>query len=142
MYHFGIALLAEYSVLFGISTAVPGINPGEQITSYNDDLALFAFGGKDGTVGWCAVPKNDQKYMYPHVPRFTQDDAIATCESFREVPILRDAKFGDIWDRRVAFSKTSLEEGMLQTWSHGRIVCIGDSISKVNRVSSCPLPLR
>lgn len=123
-------------MIFGISTAVPGITSGEQTIRISDNLTVLVFGGKKGSVGWGVVQKLDQKYTYPHIPRFTQEDAIATAKSHLKLPICKGTKFGDIWERRVAFSMTALEEGILQTWYHGRIVCIGDSINKVNQCSS------
>lgn len=132
-------MVAEYSGIFGMSTAVPGIKPGEQIVRSNNNAAILIFGGKGDSVGWGAMRKLDQKYTYPHIPRYTQDDAVATAKALANQVILNDVKFGDIWDRRYASSMTTLEEGMLQSWYHGRIVCIGDSSNKVNKSLGSPL---
>lgn len=133
-----LGLIAEYGGVLGISTAVPGIQRGEQIFRFNDDLTIFLFGGKNASVGWLLVRKLDQKYTYPNRPHFTQDDAVEFCKPLLNLPIWGDTKFNDIWTRREQFAAISLEEGIFQHWHYGRIVCIGDSVNKVVN----PLPRR
>lgn len=124
-------LVTEYAAVLGISTGDTGIERGEQIFRFIDGSVIFLFGGKDGSVGWLLVQKLDKKYVWPDRPRFTQDDAARFCEALLDVPIWRDTKFSDLWNRREQFAIISLEEGIVQQWNYGRIICIGDSVNKV-----------
>ncbi|KKK22258.1 hypothetical protein P175DRAFT_0477239 [Aspergillus ochraceoroseus IBT 24754] len=63
--------------------------------------------------------------------RYTDADAEAVADSFAGHPICERLVFGDIWRKRTRGSLISLEEGVLQHWSHGRIVLAGDSVHKV-----------
>ncbi|EYE93395.1 FAD-dependent oxidoreductase [Aspergillus ruber CBS 135680] len=125
------SLVTEYAAVLGISVGNTGIERGEQIFRFIDGSVIFLFGGKDGSVGWLLVQKLDKKYVWPDRPRFTQDDAVRFCEALQDVPIWRDIKFCDLWNRREQFDIISLEEGIVQQWNYGRIICIGDSVNKM-----------
>ncbi|KAJ5770266.1 FAD-dependent monooxygenase [Penicillium nucicola] len=122
--------MTNYRCVFGTSDPVPGIIPGEQIMKCHDGLTIIIFGGKDGLIGWCAVQRLDKTHRYPNIPRYLQADAVSLCERLTNLPIRNDLRFGNIWDRRKSVVMTALEEGLLQTWNYGRIVCIGDSVNK------------
>jgi FAD dependent monooxygenase len=115
----------------GLSTSVPGLSTGEQIIRSYDGFALFVFCGKDGEVGWFATEKLDQRYTYPERPGYTEEDAMAYCESMSDVNVWGDIKFGVVWKARTSFSHALVDEHVFSTWSYGRVVCVGDSVVKV-----------
>jgi FAD dependent monooxygenase len=96
-----------------------------------DGLTIFVLGGRNGLIGWLVVQKLDRRYYYPNVPRYSQADAIALCGYLLSVKLRKEINFGDVWDKRRSFMMSALEEGILRTWHHGPIVCIGDSSNKV-----------
>lgn len=122
---------AEFGAVVGISNGVRGICAGDQVTSLHDDSTILLFAGKGGFTSWVVVQKLDRKYTYPNTPRFSQDDAVHACRRLLGLRVYRDVVFGDVWDRRESLAMVALEEGLLPTWHHGRIVCIGDSVNKV-----------
>lgn len=122
----------EYSGVVGISNEVVGIRPGEQITRMYDGLTIFIFGGKGTLIGWLVVQRLGRRYKYPNTPRFSQNDAINACTQLLDYPVRRHVNFGDVWAQRESFTMVSLEEGFLPYWHNGRVVCIGDSVSKVS----------
>lgn len=124
-------MFAEYSCAFGISGAVSGLNSGELIAFSHDLLTILAIVGKDNHVFWFLIRKLKNKYIYPDVPRYSQDDAIDVCQSYQDLPIFNGVTFGDIWNNREVFSMTALEENVFRTWHIGRVVCFGDSMHKV-----------
>jgi len=63
--------------------------------------------------------------------RYTDVDADALANSVAGHPIGERLVFRDIWRTRIRGSLISLEEGVLQHWSHGRIVLAGDSVHKI-----------
>jgi len=43
-------------------------------------------------------------------------------------------RFGDIWKKRHVYALLNLEEGNLETWTGGSIICIGDIVHKVYHI--------
>ncbi|KAF7592167.1 hypothetical protein BBP40_000654 [Aspergillus hancockii] len=125
------SLKVEFACIFGISNSVEDVKSWDHVIRYNKHITLFVFPGTNNGIFWLLFQKLDRKHTYPDVPRFTRDDAIARCESLASLAVWENVRFGDIWAQRRSFHMTALEEGLLKTWHHGRIVCIGDSVSKM-----------
>jgi 2-polyprenyl-6-methoxyphenol hydroxylase-like FAD-dependent oxidoreductase len=121
----------EYACVFGISSGVPDLCAGEQITSLNDRRSYLVFPGKDNRIFWFLLLRLDQVYTYPGGPRYSIEDAERTCEKYANDRIWKGVRFADVWERRKVFSMTNLEEHVYQKWHCGRVVCIGDSMHKV-----------
>lgn len=133
-------MTVEYACVFGISNAVPGLRPGEQVTSFNEGRSFLVFPGVDERAFWFLLYKLDRVFPYHRAPRFSNADAERVCSLFSEDIIWRTLKFKDLWERRETFSVTGLEEHVFQTWHSGRVVCIGDSMHKVHLLwSPCGL---
>ncbi|KNG89842.1 putative FAD-dependent monooxygenase [Aspergillus nomiae NRRL 13137] len=124
-------MTVEFACVFGISNPVEGVKSWDHVIRYNRGVTLFVFPGTDNGVFWLLFRKLDKRYTYPNTPRFTKEDAISTCESLVDLAVWENVHFGDIWRQRRTFHMTALEEGLLRTWHYGRIVCIGDSVSKM-----------
>ncbi|KAL2842634.1 hypothetical protein BJX68DRAFT_270569 [Aspergillus pseudodeflectus] len=125
------ALKVEYSCIYGISSALPGLEVGEQVATFADGFTIMTYQGLGGRVYWFVIEKLDRKYTYPHIPRFTDQDAVRNCERLGSVWLRNSVHFRDVWRCRETFAMTALEEAVLRPWSDGRIVCIGDSIHKM-----------
>lgn len=125
-------MYAEYSCIYGISSAVPELLKGEQVTRFYDGLTILTFHGKEGRVFWFVIQKLDKKYYYPKCPRFDKRDAEVACERLESCKVWDGATFGDLWARREVYSMMVLEENVFQHWHFGRIVCLGDSMLKVS----------
>ncbi|KAE8355657.1 flavo protein monooxygenase [Aspergillus coremiiformis] len=123
---------AQYSCVSGISSHVEGLTPGEVIWASHDHRSIVTFPAKDGGVFWFLILKLEKRYQYPKIPRYSQEDAIKACQKHTHLSVTDRLTFNDIWNQRKTFSMTALEEGTLQTWCAGRIVCIGDSVHKMN----------
>ncbi|KAL5358191.1 hypothetical protein BJX96DRAFT_163591 [Aspergillus floccosus] len=120
----------EYACVFGISSANSGLQPGQQITCFNDGWSILSVIGKKGRTFWFLFLKLDKLYTYGTAPRFSAEDAFFYCERLRSETYWGAIKFGDIWDKREAFDMAPLEEALFSQWHWGRIVCIGDSMHK------------
>lgn len=125
-------LSAEYGCVFGVCKAVPGENRWEHIIRYNENFCFLFFPASGTDLFFNIIYKLKQKYMYPNIPRFTQDEAIEVCESVADFPVWNDVKFGDIWEQRLNFALVPLEEHMFRNWHHRRMICVGDSVSKMS----------
>ncbi|KAL4954365.1 hypothetical protein BDW69DRAFT_194088 [Aspergillus filifer] len=125
------SLHADYSCVFGISSPLPGICPGEQVVACSKNATVLAFPGKDARVGWGLVQKLDKRYTYSEGTQLSKDSLLAVARLARGIHLYKDIKFGDLQDNTKQCSSAMLEEGLFEIWHHGRIVCIGDSVSKM-----------
>lgn len=124
-------MTVQNACVFGVSSDVVGLAPGQQVCSFNDNRSFLTFTGKDGRVFWFLVKKLEQKYSYNNAPRFTSKDIEPICHPFMSDTIIENTRFSDLWARKQMCSITPLAENVFQTWSYRRIVCIGDSMHKV-----------
>ncbi|KAL2823237.1 hypothetical protein BDW59DRAFT_173571 [Aspergillus cavernicola] len=125
-----LGLTVEFSCIFGMSSAVTGLEVGEQVSCLYDGFTIMTYQGLGGRVYWLVVEKLDRKYIYPPLPRFSQQDAIDGCERHGGIWLRNTVHFRDVWANRETFAMTPLEEGLLRPWHSRRIVCVGDSIHK------------
>jgi FAD dependent monooxygenase len=124
-------MTVEYSCVFGISSPIKGLEMGDQVNAFFDRLTIITIHGKDSRVFWFVIQKLDKKYTYPNSPRFTDADAAAMAEKLKDVRFYKDITFGQVWTNKEAASMTALEETVFQTWHHGRMALLGDSVHKV-----------
>ncbi|KAI9039671.1 FAD-dependent oxidoreductase [Aspergillus affinis] len=124
-------LRAEYVCLFGISRPVDGINPGDQIISCYDNKSILVFPSKDASIGWALIKKLDRGYILPDSALLSNAEVQTMGQAAADLTIYRDVRFRDLWIRTPRYSTTLLQEGLLDTWHYGRIVCVGDSVSKM-----------
>ncbi|KAH1304729.1 hypothetical protein KXW98_001578 [Aspergillus fumigatus] len=125
------AMAVEYACIFGISSSVPKLQPGEQVASFNNGRSYLTFPGKNGRVFWFLLLKLDRKYSYSNAPRFSSTDAEKRAERFADDHIWAGVNFRDLWKSKEVFSFVNLEEYLFQQWHWERIVCIGDSMHKM-----------
>ncbi|GKZ77594.1 hypothetical protein AnigIFM56816_011332 [Aspergillus niger] len=125
------SMTVEYVCVFGISSAIPGLEISEQINGIYDHLSILTIHGRHGRVFWFVIQKLDRKYVYPDVPRFSDEDAVQLFERVKHVRFWKDICVGDLWKNREVSSMTALEEGVFETWHHERMVLIGDSVHKM-----------
>ncbi|GKZ25789.1 hypothetical protein AbraIFM66951_010010 [Aspergillus brasiliensis] len=125
------SLTVEYVCVFGISSAIPGLEISEQINGIFDHLSILTIHGRHGRVFWFVIQKLDRKYVYPDVPRFSDEDAVQLFERVKHVRFWKNICVGDLWKNREVFSMTALEEGVFETWHYDRMVLAGDSVHKM-----------
>lgn len=127
-------LTAEFRGLYGISETIEGVPHSHFTIVVGVGQVCYYLAGENGHIYWVLAEKLPQKLHFPHVPKYTDIDAIAYAEARLEKPLLSDTtklKFGDLWEKRLVYALVNTEEGNLKTWTAGNIVCIGDIIHKV-----------
>lgn len=124
------------------SSAVPGLDIGEQVACFHDGFTIMTYQGLGGQVYWFIVQKLDRKYTYPYHPSFSKQDAVDVCERLGNVWLRDTVHFRHVWANRETFAVTPLEEGIVRPWHSGRMVCIGDSIHKVKFTQTLCIPRR
>lgn len=63
--------------------------------------------------------------------RYTEEDAAALVEEYRDRKMCSTWTLKDAWNARIRANLVSQEEGILDQWSYGRAVLIGDAVHKV-----------
>jgi len=130
----------EYKCLFGISRTndtVCTMPPGYTYWSYGNNYSTTVTYGEPGLIFWFLWTSID-KVQSINSPRYTEKDAENLVEEFRNKKMCGEFSIGDAWDARVRANLFAQEEGILDQWSYGRAVLIGDAIHKV-RAKSVPL---
>lgn len=127
-------LTAEYRGLYGISNPIDGLVPGTMTFVVGVNDLCYWMVGKRGRVYWCLVEKLPEKLRFPNIPKYTDSEAIEYAEERAQKVLISDSvsvRFGDLWKKKQAYALVAVEEGNLQTWTAGNIVCIGDVVHKV-----------
>ncbi|KJZ80337.1 hypothetical protein HIM_00187 [Hirsutella minnesotensis 3608] len=129
----------SYSCIFGISSPIEKLEPGTQLTCYNDGYSILTVVGQNGRVFWFLFLKLEETHIYRgsrnDAWRFTSADAEAHCQRLAQEPVWNDVTFGQVWSRCEVYQMTALEEGLFSQWHWDKIVCIGDSMHKVSSSS-------
>lgn len=124
-------LTVEFRCMFGISSPIKDLIPGEQVNALFDGLTIITIHGKNGRVYWFVIQKLDKKYTYPNCPRYMASDIELAAEELRSIVFYKDLNFGHLWETRETVSMTVLEENTFETWYHDRLVLLGDSAHKM-----------
>jgi hypothetical protein len=122
---------SEYRCLFGISSAVPGLEERTHYRAFNKDWSFLVIPGKDDCCFWFVFEKMDKTYYTSSIPRFTEADQADFVKPFIMRYISQQVTFNAVWERKTHSSLTSLEEAQYSHWAFDRFVCVGDLIHKM-----------
>lgn len=104
---------------------------GAVYNGYDQGVSTIIAAGVPDYIYWFLFVKNSEQTSIPNVPRYTDTDCEKLIEEHRGRKTCETITIGKIWDARVKAVLVSLEEGIVDTWSHGRVALIGDTIHKV-----------
>lgn len=57
----------------------------------------------------------------------------AVVSQYRDRKMTGSFTVGDAWDARIQAAMVAQEEGIIDKWSYGRVVLIGDAVHKVKQ---------
>ncbi|KAF4301173.1 Monooxygenase FAD-binding protein [Botryosphaeria dothidea] len=124
---------SEFKCLFALTRVgptLPLLPKGDTVFVYRKDHNTVAGALMPGLVFWAFFVKTPLTRI-PNCPRFTDEDMDALIEEYGDEEIVPGATIRDFYKARVRASLVSLEEGIVQKWSHGRVVLVGDAVHKV-----------
>ncbi|KAL4966566.1 FAD-dependent oxidoreductase [Aspergillus stella-maris] len=129
-------MAVEYMCILGISTARDSISElikreGVYCASYKHVFWLIIPNG-DGSVNWFTLIKLDKSYYYPHIPKWGPDEVKARLEALADYTLVGTLTFRALWEITAPISCVPIYEGIIDTPTMGRIVCIGDSVFKMS----------
>jgi len=122
-------MVAQYQVLAGHLNRIPHLPPGRLWEVRDTRFSMQIFMLEDE--GWFLVYRQLQKPATQST-RYTDEDAEAFANEIMDRPINDEGmKFRDLWEVRKWIRLLNVEEGLVQTWHHDRIVLVGDSVHKM-----------
>lgn len=130
----GLGFTSEYNCIFGVSRndpASPFLRDRMVHNVYYPQYSAVAAAGMPGLVFWFLFVKAAAKTSTPNCPRFDNDDAQALIREYGDSQVGPGYTVRDLWDSQVKATMAPLEEGVLEKWSHGRVVLMGDAVHKV-----------
>ncbi|OQD88432.1 hypothetical protein PENANT_c004G10399 [Penicillium antarcticum] len=122
---------SEYSCVFGISTATPGLQPGQSHRTFADDYSTLTVVGKEGRVFWFLFTKMNRVYSASEIPRLDKEDIGQHMNKYAHVPITDSVTLSAVYQNVVSRNFLALEEAFYTHWCMDRFVCIGDSAHKM-----------
>lgn len=125
------AMISEYDCVFGISPKTPGLIPGHTHRTFGKGYSFLTISSKEGRVYWFFFTKMARKYSSHEIPRFSSQDVDKHVAPYLHKPLSGSVCFRDVYEQAFVKTHLALEEANFKYWSHGRVVCIGDSIHKV-----------
>ncbi|KAL4886087.1 hypothetical protein BJY04DRAFT_213623 [Aspergillus karnatakaensis] len=138
------AMTVDYYTILGVTPATDSsrrltelIRPGDMYMRCDKGVMLTLIKNPEGSVNWFVAFKMDKPCVYPDIPmKFSQEEIRAKLEEYAEwqawgnIADNSDIKFQELWRDNPRLSATHLQEGVFDTWSRGRITCIGDTVFK------------
>ncbi|KGO78275.1 Monooxygenase, FAD-binding [Penicillium italicum] len=127
------AFKSEYNCIFAVSRndSENQFLPDAMVhNTYYDNYSTVAAAGVHGLVFWFLFVKASKLTRTPNCPRFTDEDAEATIQKYGSALVGPGYTVKDLWDARVKGTMVPLEEGVVNQWSHNRVVLMGDAVHK------------
>ncbi len=76
------------------------------------------------------MSKTAKKYKADDFPRRDASQAIAHVQKFPDFEVGNTVKLAELWKNVIRSNFAVMEEGYVETWTYGRVICIGDSVHK------------
>ncbi|KAF2491402.1 FAD/NAD(P)-binding domain-containing protein [Lophium mytilinum] len=124
------SIKAEYNCLFGISKGVNGLTPGTFYRIYAEGSSGILGAGMDGKAHWFFFTKLAGTYHAPNILKYTEEDTARHVAKYADWRFTDQIILADLWDKRTSWSFNCVEEFLLEHWTWGRFICIGDSVHK------------
>lgn len=124
-------ITAEYRCVFGVSEPIASLPLGQSNISSDLDHSSLLFVGKGSLPQWFLISKMDRKYQGSSIPRFTQAQMEEVIEQHNDHFFVEGVCLKDLLKTVRTMSYLPLEEANHRFWTQGRIVCVGDSVTKM-----------
>ncbi|RAK89719.1 FAD/NAD(P)-binding domain-containing protein [Aspergillus costaricaensis CBS 115574] len=124
------AFRMSYKCLVGVSSPLPDLKPYEPHVCHNKGFTILAYPLCD-KICWGVSIRTDQEYPWPTKVRYNSQDIDTTAASLMSSAVTETLLFGELWHARIQATLVPLQEGIMEHWSSGRIVLVGDSAHKM-----------
>ncbi|KAK8037112.1 hypothetical protein PG991_001426, partial [Apiospora marii] len=124
------AIRADWKSLIVMTTDIPELGTRDLTIVHNDNYShMFTMTPQYGY--FFVFFRLDEPCIWPHRPRYTDQDAQDLANKIASHPVSETMVFGEVWKHRIRASVVNLEEGVLDHWYNGRIALAGDAVHKV-----------
>lgn len=124
----------KYGCVYGISNALPQINPGRAFTIHQSGASVLIFSGAGGTMYWFLFVDLHETIGFDAAKRkYTDDDLQAAYALVADATVTPGVKFSDVFGAKRVAVMTGLEEGVADVWCWDRMLLLGDSAHKVKQ---------
>ncbi|KAL1964470.1 hypothetical protein VTN77DRAFT_6896 [Rasamsonia byssochlamydoides] len=127
------AFTSEYQALFGISRCNATSFLPDRHTVYNvsgNNYSAIVTAGQPDLMFWFLFVKTSRT-SGRNIPRYTDEDAQAVIDCYGRTALGPKKTIQDLWDTRLTATLVPMEDGIVEQWSHGRVLLLGDSAHKV-----------
>ncbi|KAJ1324860.1 FAD dependent monooxygenase [Microdochium nivale] len=121
-----------YHCSFGIAQDVLKWKQGDQTFTCGHGKSMLVSSGPRGRCYWFLFIKFANIRRGKDIPKFTRQDEEKMVEENRDFLIQDNLTFGDVYDKRISSTLTSLHEIVYKKWFYERMILIGDSAHKPN----------
>ncbi|KAB2580891.1 FAD-dependent monooxygenase bik2 [Lasiodiplodia theobromae] len=122
----------KYGCVYGISNALPQINPGRAFTIHQSGASVLIFSGAGGTMYWFLFVDLHETIGFDAAKRkYTDDDLQAAYALVADATVTPGVKFSDVFGAKRVAVMTGLEEGVADVWCWDRMLLLGDSAHKM-----------
>ncbi|KAE8445117.1 hypothetical protein EG329_013719 [Mollisiaceae sp. DMI_Dod_QoI] len=126
------SITAEYTCIFGLSTPIRTLNPGDGHVSTSIHHSSLLFVSSSSLPQFFFFSKLPKKHIGSNsIPRFTSSQMHAQVSEFQDFKVTEDVTLGELVRERKSMSYFALEEASHEVWTFGRVVCLGDAIHKM-----------
>ncbi|CVK91300.1 uncharacterized protein FMAN_09443 [Fusarium mangiferae] len=126
------AMVTQYNAIVMASSPVPGIGVHDMEITSNDKYSFLLLCQPDwiSIIVHSKLPE-DQQCTWPTRRRYTEADMQALVSKISQRPVTDSIVSGEPRKRRLKAQMISLEEGILEHWTFGRIILARDAVHKV-----------
>lgn len=122
-----------YQCNFGIAANVEGWPERRETFTMGQGQCFLTASGPDNKCYWFLFNKLSEAEYGDGIVRYTAEDEAAMVKKFSHLKITETITFGQIYEKRLASTLTSLHDFIFKKWYHGRMILIGDSAHKVGK---------
>lgn len=122
-----------YQCNFGIAANVEGWPERRETFTMGQGQCFLTASGPDNKCYWFLFNKLSETEYGDGIARYTAEDEAAMVKKFSHLKITETITFGQIYEKRLASTLTSLHDFIFKKWYHGRMILIGDSAHKVRK---------
>ncbi|MCJ1477425.1 hypothetical protein MMC13_006096 [Lambiella insularis] len=121
----------QFACIYGMSTPLEGLKAGRGFSSYRQKSSCFVWTGAGDIPYWFVFKNLGRSLKYGKVPRFSQAELESLLQEVSACTVTEGISFKDLLAKRTTAIITPLEEGVVKSWYHGRMVLLGDSAHKM-----------
>ncbi|KAJ5578657.1 uncharacterized protein N7459_007621 [Penicillium hispanicum] len=121
---------ATYSCMFGVSSALPGIDQACIDFVANKNYSYVLGSGPENRTYWFLMRHMGQTFYGSDIPTFTDDDQAQFVQDHWDDPVTPTLRFSDLYENKHDAIYTPMREMVYKKWHLDRVIVVGDAAHK------------